>query len=520
MRLLLVAPTGQKDPFPIGLAYISASLKCAGHEVDCCYFDAIDSLRARLHKQYDFIGTGGMSQHFEQIGAVARFAKESHIRLIMGGNIISSEPELMTRALNPDYAVIGEGDECIVELLKCLQEDGDLLSVRGVAFLDGDKFVFTGERKPPKDLDSLSYPDYDSFGIKDRLDATKPSDHHLYSIFDYPRNYHLVASRSCPYFCTFCYHTGPYRQRSMDSVMAELQKVIPEYRINIVEIIDDLFSYNQQRALEFCMRVKKFKATLPWEVKWFCQMRVDRLDGKLLDVMKESGLFAVSYGFESYSPSVLKSMKKNISPEQIHYAIHATLDRRISLQGNFIFGDKAETFQTAKDTLDFWKDHVDAGIGLDFVHPFPGSAIYKDCLEKGLIKDRLEFAHTHLFDPVNMTSLSSFDFLKLQLTVQKYLKYSMYVLPLKNTLRSVTIECPHCQSVITYNNFVLGSNFAFGHFRIKTVLCRNCFKKVAIESKVKRTIMKYPLLGFLAMKLYRRIREHYHRFIGGDNGES
>ena len=420
MRLLLVAPTSQMDPIPIGLAYVSASSKRAGHEVDCCYFDTIDGLYTRLRQRYDFVGTGGMSLHFKQIETIARIAKKSHTRLIIGGNIISSEPELMTRALKPDYAVIGEGDESVVELLKCLQEGGDLSSVGGLAFLEEEKFVFTGGRKPFKDLDSLPYPDYGSFGINDRLDATKPSDYHLYSIFDYPRNYHLVASRSCPYTCTFCYHTGPYRQRSIDSVMAELQTVIPEYRINIGEIIDDLFSYNQQRALEFCTRFQEFKATLPWEVKWFCQMRVDRLDGKLLDAMKESGLFAFSYGFESYSPTVLKSMKKNISPEQIHYAIHATLDRRISLQGNFIFGDKAETLQTAKATLDFWKDHADTGISLDFVHPFPGSAIYEDCLETGMIKDRLEFARAHLFDPVNMTLLSSLDFIKLQLMVQEY----------------------------------------------------------------------------------------------------
>ncbi len=516
MRLLLVAPMGQKDALPIGLAYISASLKRVGHEVDCCYFDGIDGLYARLRKKYDFVGTGGMSLHFKQIEAIARVAKKSHTRLVIGGNIISSEPELMTRVLKPDYAVIGEGDESIIELLKCLQENGDFSTVGGLAFLEGDKVVFTGERKPPKDLDSLPYPDYGSFGINDRLDSTKPSDYYFYSIFDYPRNYHLVSSRSCPYMCTFCYHTGPYRQRSIDSVMTELQTVIPKYRINIVEIIDDLFCYDKQRTLEFCTRFQEFKATLPWEVKWFCQMRVDRLDGKLLDAMKESGLFAVSYGFESYSSIVLKSMKKNISPEQIHYAIHGTLDRRIALQGNFIFGDKAETLQTAKATLDFWKDHADAGIILDFVHPFPGSAIYEDCLETGRIKDRLEFASAHLSDPVNMTSLSSLDFIKLQLMVQEYSKYGVHVLPLKSTLRSVTIKCPHCQSVITYDNFTLGHKVMLGHFRIKTVLCRNCLKKVAIESKVRRIIIEHPFLGFLAMKVYRRIREHYHRLMGGN----
>lgn len=515
MRLLLVAPTAQIDIIPIGLAYVSASLKRTGHEVDCCYFDTIDGLYTRLLQRYDFVGTGGMSLHFKQIETIARLAKKSHTRLIIGGNIITCEPELMFRALEPDYAIIGEGDESVVDLLKCLQECGDLSSVGGLAFMKEEKFICTGKRKPPNDLDALPYPDYEGFGINDRLDSAKPSDNHLFSIFDYPRSYDLVASRSCPYSCTFCYHTGPYRQRSIDSIMAELQAVIPEYRINIVEIVDDLFSYDQRRAVEFCTRLQEFKATLPWEVKWFCQMRVDRLDGKLLDKMKESGLFAVSYGFESYSPAVLKSMKKNITPEQIHDAIHATFDRQISLQGNFIFGDKAETIETAKTTLDFWKDHADAGIGLDFVHPYPGSVIYEECLKTGRIKDSLDFTRAHLFDVVNMTSLSSLDFIKLQLMVQNYSsKHGVHVLPLKSTLSSVTIKCPHCQDIVTYDNFTIGPKVAFGHFRVKTVLCRNCFKKVTIESKIKSIIIKHPLLSFLAAKAYMRIRAHYHKLMG------
>ncbi len=264
----------------------------------------------------------------------------------------------MSRALNADYSIIGEGEEAIVDLLSCLENNDNLSMVKGICYLDNGNYFLTEERKQINDLDSIPWPDYESFNYNNHLASMKPTDQYYYDIFDYPREYPLVASRSCPFLCTFCYHPSgnKYRQRSVDSIMEELKERIPKYKINIVGIYDELFSNNKERLYEFCRRFKEFADTLPWEVKWGCQMRVDSLDEKLLETMKDSGCFMVSYGFESYSPKILKSMKKYIKPEQIHNAIHKTLDKGISIQANFIFGDVAETMDTAMETLNFWKN--------------------------------------------------------------------------------------------------------------------------------------------------------------------
>src|SRR6266702_4253746 len=108
MKILLVVP--QFDIFPVGIAYISAALKQAGHSVDCFIFDEIQRMEVELANGYDFVATGGLSSQFEQLNQIAVTASRAQVPLIAGGGIITSEPELMSRSLSVRYAVIGEGE--------------------------------------------------------------------------------------------------------------------------------------------------------------------------------------------------------------------------------------------------------------------------------------------------------------------------------------------------------------------------------------------------------------------------
>jgi radical SAM superfamily enzyme YgiQ (UPF0313 family) len=473
MKILVVTP--KYTYFPVGIAYIAASMKNANHDVDCYIYDKQDGLARRLKGKYDIVATGGLSSQYHEIKEIVSLAKQHHIRVIGGGGIITSEPELLSKALDIDYAVIGEGEETVVELLACLEHVEDLSTVNGIGYFKSGKFILTSSRKQNDNLDILPWPDYDGFNFTSHLDLSRPTDQYHYDIFDEPREYPIITSRSCPYLCTFCYHpTGDrYRQRSVDNIMDEIRYVVRKYRINIISIYDELFSYNQARIIDFCAKFKEFIATLPWEVKWTCQMRVSGLKDEMLDAMRDSGCYMVSYGFESYSPIVLKSMKKNITPEQIHHAVHATLDRKISIQANFIFGDRAETLDTARETLEFWRDHLEAGILLAFIIACPNSVMYQHAIRTGLIKDRLDFIANHFYDIFNMTEMSEENFTRLGEMVHRYRnKYYCYTIPINRTSNSLSVRCPHCHKITTYNNFsITGYNY------IKMMYCRNCRKR-------------------------------------------
>jgi len=482
MKILLVIP--QFDVIPVGISFISASLKKAGHAVECFVYDNAEELKKKLLTKYGFVATGGLSFLSLKLKVISEIVKASGNTLVLGGGIITSEPELMSRFLEAEYVVIGEGEDTIVELASCLENRSDVQQVAGIGYFKDDVFVQTRARQPIDKLDELPFPDYESFGYKHYLDTLKPM-HRWYDVFDYPREYPIITSRSCPYSCTFCYHPlgKKYRQRSLDSIFKELQEVMPKYRINIIAIFDELFSYDEKRVLEFCDRFKALSRTIPWEVKWICSLRVEGLKESVLDALVSAGCFMVGFGFESYSPTVLKSMNKSITPQQIHKAVHATLERKISIQANFIFGDKAETMETAKETLKFWADHIEAGILLFFVLALPNSEIYQHCIRKSIIKDKLDFINHHLFDVLNMTSLTEEQFMELRLMVAKHIHgYSVYAVPLKRTKNSVEIRCPFCKSKLKFKNYITPPLIFF--FMMHCRVCRKQFYNVSALYKI------------------------------------
>ena len=506
MKILLVSV--ESPLLPVGLAYISAVLKEAGHEVNIHIYNNDEKFSKILQEDFDFVATGGLSLQYKEIKRIVEAAKNAGQKTILGGGVVTSEPELICRTLLPDYAVIGEGEETIVELMACLSSRGNLSTVNGIAYFDNGQLVFARAREQSNNLDQLPYPDYEAFGYQEWLDATKSSDLHYHEIKDFPRDYPIITSRSCPLPCTFCYHPlgEKYRKRSVDSIVQELEYVIPQYRINIVNIYDELFSDDSERVIEFCKRFRKLVANIPWEVKWTCQMRVSGLKDTMLDEMRDAGCYMVSYGFESYSPVVLQSMKKRIKPEDIHHAIHATLDRKISIQANFIFGDVAETLETAKETLTFWKEHKEAGIQLTFIVACPNSAIYQHCIRKGLIKDRLDFIENHMFELMNMTEMSDDDFLRLRYFVSKYTRlYTTHAVPLRKTANSLTIRCPHCKSVVEYGNFIVKGT------RINAIMhCKICRKRFIAVSRLLHilTRLKGIMMNFPAYRLGMKIRPY------------
>ncbi|MEI6207222.1 MAG: radical SAM protein [Desulfuromonadales bacterium] len=527
MNILVVAPRNSTKIFPVGLAYVISALKREGHKVDCVNLNLSDELDI-IRGRYDIVATGGLACHYSEVEKILSMARDSGTMTIVGGGIVSSEPELMTRELKPDYSVIGEGEITACELLACLEKGDEVSEVPGIAFVRDGQFFMTKVRASVRNLDALPFPDYDALGFREHLDNLKPSDVYYLDYFDYPRGYPVVSSRSCPFECTFCYHPlgKVYRERSIDSIIDELTEAVPRYRINVLEILDELFSLNEARLKEFCTRIKEFSATLDWDLKWGCQLRVGSINKETLEMLRDSGCYNLSLGLESYSNTVLASMKKKISQDQIHNAVHCILDTDLRLQGNFIFGDKAETMETAKETIDFWKEHSQAGIMLGFVQPYPDCELYRYCLQQGIIKDRLNFIKHHFFDTINMTKMSENEFINLRLEILRLdFKYNLHAIPEKVEPESVTLVCPHCRERMTYNNFhiveknsLLFSLRQNSYLYNKMMYCKKCGRRFWARSLFAQLltyfvtgILKYPSAAIKVM----HVRNVLFAFISG-----
>lgn len=483
-----VARAKQQHPFPYGMAYVSAMLRRCGFRVSCLDLSFSDEpvelqVRQRIERDsIDVVCTGGMSVDFHAILEVLEIARkiDRNLKTVVGGAMVTCDPELAIDALQMDFGVMGEGEYIMSELALALSTRGDPGTITGLVFRDATgKVKNTGTRKSTKELDELPYPDYEAFEFGRHLPMMKPNNTNMHML-DSVRMANINTSRSCPFGCTFCYQQlgRVYRQRSMDDVFREIDFLIEHYGINALDISDDLFSVNKERLLEFAARIK------PYGIKWSSQFRVKDANYEVLSVLKEAGLVRISYGVESVDDSILLSMKKKIKVKDIEHGLAETRRAKIAIQGNILFGDPEETEETFEKSIDWWKRHPEYDLSLYPLLTIPDAPVYQQALKRGLITDKMQFMKEG-FPVINLTRIPDVRFKMMISKIVRYQSDGRYktrgrVIKSRktgadgygNNLYTVSVCCPDCRETVTYNNF--HQNGTTQYF---AVYCRACLRR-------------------------------------------
>ncbi len=506
---------------PVGMPYIAAYLKQNGYkDVDALNLNHIPGLvkdivqKTVTDTHYDFVFTGTISIMYPAVRDIIKYVREASPTTITvcGGGIISSNPELMMKLINPHYGIIFEGEETALELIKCVEAHKPTDDIQSIVYKNKKGEILKTKPRPQiKDLNALPFPDLELFGYSEYLKHQELGGWNQYPRDYPPKPYMLVSARGCSHACRFCFHTtGPkYRYRSVENIMSEVKYAVEKYHINFFTFLDELFSYDKPRALEFCRQFKEYQKTIPWRIEMYCNLRVDCADAEILDAMKSCGNVVIGLGLESYNQTVLNSMRKHITPDQIKTTLQMIADRNLVPQGGFIFGDNAETLETARETLKFIREHPNlsrGGLFMGFIIPFPGTAIYKYALEKGVIKDEMEFINKltstdYNYDNIyNFTNLSDkdFDILKNEVFTLKYTAIPVSV-PTVISSDTIFVKCPHCGELQNYKTTKRPhAQFSVG------VICNNpeCNGRFEMGTR-------YIQIGRLAVKLlgFKRMRQ-------------
>ena len=523
MNFLFVTPKytyrGQAYDFYVGLAYVSSYMKHRGFNVFClntCHYD--DPIEQQLseyinNKQIDVICTGGMSLHFHKISAILKAAKKIKTKIItvVGGAIITSDPRLALENMQIDFGIIGEGEETMADLADALCNERDVNKVKGLAFFDKkNNLIITEHREPISDLNALPIPDYEGFEYGYFVSMFAPTSHILYyTISDEVRPASIIASRGCPFSCTFCYHPlKKYRQRSLDNVFREIDYLVERYDITVLTVMDELLAVKKERMYEFAERIKKYN------IKWILQLRVSDVDEKVLKALKDSGAYLISYGIESLSNKILKSMQKKITKAQIEKALKLTRDAKITIQGNILFGDPEETEETIKESMEWWLNHPEYGLNLVMIVTLPDAPIYRYAIANGLIKNKLQYMKQG-FPIINLTKLSDRRFKEIYKFVSNHEEDERYkgkVIYSKKepekrngkNVFSIKIECPECHNVSEYRNMLQYSLDKY--FR---VICRDCHARFRVKTKecFSENYTLYNIIFFNMIRAWRFFRD-------------
>jgi hypothetical protein len=88
----------------------------------------------------------------------------SKIKIVAGGHLASALPAVLMENLPIDFAVVGEGEEAMVELTECLSWGADLLEVNGIYFRGASgQIMATAPRARLAELDNLPLPPWEAF---------------------------------------------------------------------------------------------------------------------------------------------------------------------------------------------------------------------------------------------------------------------------------------------------------------------------------------------------------------------
>jgi anaerobic magnesium-protoporphyrin IX monomethyl ester cyclase len=527
MRVLMVAPkTNYPNPglsldMPAqGPAYIAGMMKSAGHEVygvntsyDASNDPAPVVLKRHMSKaisefQPDVIAVGGMAAEYLFLAHTIEFARSlaPNTPIVCGGGIMTNDRQYAFQLLRPDFAVVDEGEYVIVDLLDRLAKGESMKGCGGVDYWEDGKQKLNTIRTPISELDDLPYPDYDFMDIDTffQIFAQRHDNFHVRS-HKRPRMLPVLTGRSCPFKCTFCQYSTlegsrrKYRGRQMEHVVDEIVHFHDRYQFNILKIYDDLFSVKEHWIREFCERIKETKL----DIRWNASMRVGDVNVDLLKEMKDAGCIHIGYGFESASNEVLTSMAKRITRDQIISAIQSPEEAGIGVQGNFIYGDPAETEETVQETSEFFEKHcLDHIVHNDYIMPYPGSPIFDHSLAIGAITDRKKYYESiHLRPRYNMTKMSTQTYFhsidKVVNRFWKGLKFATNVhfseAPREGfehdyfddkILVSVHADCPHCEERNEYVFPTEPAVFQAGRAElIKPVrfYCASCHKRLMIS---------------------------------------
>ena len=378
--------------FPTGICLISSVLKATGRSVYTLNLNYKNEPLKELYdaivdNDIDVVLCGGLSQEYNAIKTILDVVKNTsnRIKTIVGGGIITADPKTAMIALrNADYGVVGEGEIIVTQIAFALENNLSISDINGVVTKTSE--INIDAISDINNLDILPFPDYFGFELNLMLGRKYSSTYYDREPL-FTRAATVLCSRSCPYNCTFCFHTAgkKYRRRSLDGVFKEIEWLVNSFDINYIILNDEMFVGYEDSLYEFCSRIKEYG------IKWWGQTRVDMVSREILKLMKNSNCSRVTFGVESADNEILKSMRKGITIEQVEEAFKCASEVGLPASGNIILGDINETKETYRNSMNWWANNRQYDITLRYVWVFPGSNLYLNALKNKVITDPVKF---------------------------------------------------------------------------------------------------------------------------------
>lgn len=373
----------------------------------------------------DLVGLTVMTCKYAPAVKITNIVKEisQDIITVWGGPHCSADGHnTLEKEKDIDYIIPKEGEIVFESLLKYIEAGGNnLASLPALIYRDNGKVTQKNNAEYIDDLNLLPYPERNTDIFQDR----------------YPigSNGNIMASRGCPYKCTFCDSNNVWgfqvRPRNIENILGEMRSLKENYGIKVVNFVDDTFTLNKNFTLDFCDALKKSDL----EMGWTCTTRLNVIDDDICIAMKESGVTSISCGIESGSNEMLKKMKKSLTIETIKEKTHLLKKYNIDWHAFVMVGLPYENLEDINATRILLRELKPTTIYLSIFTPYPGSVLFKETEDLGMLPDNYnwgDFSHQNLNNHF-VANISKEDFREIVLDM--FLEFDKYNLAFDNLFR-------------------------------------------------------------------------------------
>ncbi|MDR1455946.1 MAG: cobalamin-dependent protein [Tannerella sp.] len=405
MCIALVSANMYRIPYPVyplGISYLTSYLSI--HLPDCKVkvFDfnlgTYDSFAAFLERdEFDLVGislrnfddsthayrTNLFIAHYREIMRIVRVHTSAPV--VLGGAGFSVFPELIFNELNPDYAILGEGEAALKELIVALSDSSDPTTIHRLAWRDaaGDFRINSASGKRPG-ANYISCPE-------------------LHVENDWAEYYwessgmlNIQTKRGCPYNCIFCSYPlidgRAVRTLDVKTVVANIEELYFAKGISYLFFTDSIFNIHRDYNEELARRLIESRA----EICWGAYFAPHNLTVGDLELYRQSGLTHVEFGTDSLSDRQLERYNKQFRMSDIREQSMCCSRLGIFYAHFLILGGYGETDETLDETFAHSRE-----LGLTVYFPYIGMRVYPDtqlcniALREGLIRSPAD-----LVDPV------------------------------------------------------------------------------------------------------------------------
>jgi radical SAM superfamily enzyme YgiQ (UPF0313 family) len=399
MRILLISVNREKMPypvFPLGLAYIASVLRGDGHQLrilDLCFCEDVEQeMKAEISRWGpDLIGLSlrnldnltyptSLSYLPELEEVVMLCRRYSKARIVIGGSGFSLAPLEILRSLEIDFGVVGEGENPILSVVRCLERETPVEGIPGV-IVGGDL---------PEGVPTIDRVEAIGFPQRNLLDNERYLRHGGMG--------NIQTKRGCPFRCIYCTYPllegSSVRMRSSEEILRELRVLKEGHGVDYVYFVDDIFNFPQDHALRLCRSMAGERLG----VKWTAFVNPGYVDEELIVAMKEAGCMGIEFGTDSGSPEMLSRLGKSFSAEDVSRASEICKRVEIPFAHYLLLGGPGEGETTLEETTALM-DHLEptAVIVMIGIRIYSGTPLENISRSEGIIGPHTDLMYPHFY---------------------------------------------------------------------------------------------------------------------------